>query len=213
MNHRNRITSSLLLSSLILGPAVVVASAASAAPTAACSMTPQTGGATDVIVFHGTGFPSNTSVKILGSSAPVGADGSFSFTYPGTSDAAVKATVTVTGTDVNATCILVGATPPNDQKKDPPQDQQKDPNQDQNNKNEQFRKGFRDGNNDAREDCKKNPPKPGVAGPDPSYESGYLAGQDAGFKRYCANKNPQQQQDQNQQPKTNQRQNQQNQEK
>ncbi|MFE3578603.1 hypothetical protein [Streptomyces vinaceus] len=193
----------LIASSLMFGSAAVFAiPGAHAAPMVSCTITPHPDAPNPVLEVTGSGFPPNSTVQVYGPPTSVDAAGAFRVVFPGTAADAGKVAATAGG--ASTACVLAGTTTPNNQTKDQqkpqdqqqPQDQQKE-DQTKGNASEEFRKGFREGNNNARDDCKKGAPKQGVAGIDPNYEKGYLAGQDAGFKRYCSD-STQNQQDQNQ---------------
>ncbi|MFI6150687.1 hypothetical protein [Streptomyces sp. NPDC051109] len=49
----------------------------------------------------------------------------------------------------------------------------------------QYRTGYRQGVADTKADCKKEPPKQGVAPLDPNYEKGYNAGSAAALAQFC----------------------------
>ncbi|MFG2621205.1 hypothetical protein ACGFXC_26680 [Streptomyces sp. NPDC048507] len=195
MKRDRKALAALVLAPLIAGPAVLLgAESATALPAATCTMTAHTGPGSPVIEINGGGFPPNSKVAIGASAAgafttTTTADGTFRYALPGTAEAAAKANLTVTGTDVSATCVLAATTPdevPNNPQKDP----QKDPGTEQEDAQSQYRKGFSAGMADARDDCKKAPPKQGAAAVDPNFVKGYLVGQETGFGRYCGTTAP-----------------------
>ncbi|MER5776780.1 hypothetical protein ABT144_21265 [Streptomyces sp. NPDC002039] len=187
MNRDHKALAALVLASLVAGPAVLFsAQTANALPAATCTMKAHAGPGTPVIEFTGTGFPPNSKVAIgaaanSGSPTTTKADGTFRYVLPGTAEDVKTAQLTATGTNGSATCVLAATTP-----NELPNDPQKDPKTEQEDAQSQFRKGFAAGIVDARDDCKKTSPKQGAAAIDPNYEKGYLAGQEAGFNRYCS---------------------------
>ncbi|WP_190344367.1 hypothetical protein [Streptomyces venezuelae] len=172
---------STLLSSAVIGASALLlpgSTAVATTPAATCTLTAEFDARTSAIHVDGAGFPANSEVRISDPGGPgqiVKADaaGAFRFSAPGTPEDAARIKITATGKNVQVPCTLVGAPAP------------KDPKQEQEEARTQFRKGFADGRDDARDDCEKTPPKPGITGLNPDYERGYIAGQNAGFARFC----------------------------
>ncbi|MFI8518201.1 hypothetical protein ACIGEZ_10330 [Streptomyces sp. NPDC085481] len=146
----------LTISSLLLGSVALTMSSAQAVPSATCTVKESaTAGKFDVtgkgwkpgkIVF----FESNNTHTATRTANAAGEVSVTAF-FPAGTITALQPGVP------EATCGTVKET------------EQKDA-------QEQYRMGYRQGVADTKEDCKKEPPKQGVAALDPNYEKGYNAG-------------------------------------
>ncbi|MEU9378555.1 hypothetical protein AB0D94_33045 [Streptomyces sp. NPDC048255] len=152
---RTAVLAPLTVSSLLLGSVALTSNAAQAVPSASCTVKESaTAGRFDVT---GKGFQPGKAVLLESrngtSTSTANAKGEVSSTGFFTSPAV---TAVQFGT-AEVTCGTVQET------------EQKDA-------QDQYRKGFRQGLADTKEDCKKEPPKQGVAPLDPNFEKGYNAG-------------------------------------
>lgn len=153
---RRAVLAPVLVSSLALGSVAFLQNVAGAAvPAASCSVTQSANGTSFDV--KGQGFKPGESLTLSSKSGSastvVGAEGTFT--------ALASSNIgPITAKQEGESAVTCGTVKEAEQK-----DAQ-----------DQYRKGFRQGLADTKEDCKKEPPKPGVAPLDPEYERGYNAG-------------------------------------
>ncbi|WP_411107722.1 hypothetical protein [Streptomyces sp. cmx-4-9] len=166
MNTRTRLAvlTPLLVSSLGLGAVgLAVSSAHAAVPDASCLVKTQHNGAK--VTVNGSGFKPKTKVLVEGSTGKTftaNVTGSGSFGVANLPAGSYTATQSGTGE------VSCGSAKESGQK-----DAQG-----------QFRKGFKDGFADLRQDCKQKA-NPGLTAVDPNYEKGYTAGAAQAVKQFC----------------------------